>query len=464
MPIEIQRPEVLVVMADVKRHLIRHSVEDAIRILESVPVRGDMIVELPIIETINRVSLAHLHIERAMKFLISEAGQTYEENHHLPLHLKTLRAYEPETVSFLEDAFDDAVRHYRYNPNRSGMGHLKSLVAYLEAAGSHDGFIDIRYWDLDQSLDEVRLRRISLNLHLELLHALSEVLLSPNRPKDTVSMRVERAVIAAINNGLRCFEGSDTASAANSYVEWVTNLGFKNHREAIAAAFKEGLSTVDDYTASVVRSAQRELLNSADPAVAYFADLLDVLPKQPRDVIPCVEWLGPEKEVTGMVQTPAGTFLGRITKGYDGIWRITPARDGRLHVSAKAEKRTDALCYLAALLTRTVQVTVDGQTETRRIVNKRPTPFWDTLIASDVVDGVPIAGSHLSGQSYKIPFWENDHGLAVGDSVKIEIDDLEEPISSLVQIIEGAVTEVADHEVSIWGSEMLDIRPDLSNS
>ena len=45
-------------MVDIKRHLIRHSVEDVIHTLQSLPVRGDMIVEIPIIKTINRISLA----------------------------------------------------------------------------------------------------------------------------------------------------------------------------------------------------------------------------------------------------------------------------------------------------------------------------------------------------------------------------------------------------------------------
>ena len=84
---EIQRKDALP-MVDMKRHLIRHSVRDVIHTLENVPVRGDMILEIPIIQTINRVSLAHLSVERAMKFLIIDAGQTYTENHHLPLHLK----------------------------------------------------------------------------------------------------------------------------------------------------------------------------------------------------------------------------------------------------------------------------------------------------------------------------------------------------------------------------------------
>ena len=440
-------------MIDIKRRLIRHSVEDVIRILETVPVRGDMVPELPIIESINRVSLAHLSIERAMKFLIVDAGRTYTESHHLPLHLKQLRECEPETVRFLEDAFDDAVRHYRFNSNNPGMGHLKSLVAYLEVAGSHQGFIDIRYWELDQSLDEILLRRISLNLHLELLHAFKEVLIAPKRLKHTVSTRVELAVKRAMTRDLRYYSvGSEKELAVKSYNEWVTRSGFADWREAIATAFKEGLATNDDYIAGFITKAHQELLNSSDPAVAYFAGILDVLPKQPRDIIPCVEWLGPDKEIRGFVRTPAGTDLGEIERAHDGIWRITPWRDGAIRVTAKAETQTDARCYLAALLTRPVQVTVDGQTETRRVVDKEDTfnPWYARYIHS--TDDV------FGERGYKVTFWDNEHGLGVNDYVKIELQDTAESSGSLVHRIEGRVTGIAEHEVSIWGSDVYDIR------
>ena len=390
-----------------------------------------------------------------MKFLIVEAGQTYAENHHLPLHLKKLRECEPETVKFLEDAFDDAVKHYRFNSNNPGMGHLKSLVAYLEVAGSHQGFIDIRYWELNQSLDEILLRRVSLSLHLELLHAMSEVLLAPERPKDTVSMRVERAVKRAMNRDLAYSVGTEKELAVKAYIEWLTRSGFADFRGAIATAFKEGLVTSDDYIAGFVTKAHQELLSSADPAVRYFTDILDILPKQPRDVIPCVEWLGPEKEIRGFVQTPAGTHLGEIEKGHDRFWRITPARDGLIKVAAKAETQTDARCYLAALLTRPVQVTVGGQTETRRVVNRGHDFFHST---GDLSMDAP-----LLDQSYEVTFWDKEHGLVVGDDLRIELRGTSEPANSLVQILEGHVMAVEGHEVSVSGFDMFDIKPDYEN-
>lgn len=457
-------------MADMKRHLIDHSVEDVVRILENVPVIGDMIAERPFIETMNRVSLAHLSIERTMKFLIEEAGQTYAEDHHLPLHLEKLRQCEPETVKFLEEAFADAVRHYRFNINARGLGHLKSLEEYLKVTGSREGFDNVRYWEINQSL---LVRGLSLNLHLELLHALREVLMSPEskRSKRTVQIRVEGAVIAAINKGIRCFVGSEKESAVSSYVEWVKNLGFENHRDAIAVAFKEGLATGHDYTARVVRSAQQELLNSADPAVKYLADTLDVLPRQPRDVIPCVEWLGPIKEQSGFVKTPAGTHLGTIERRRDGLWTITPARDGLIKVAAKAGSQTDARCYLAALLTRPVQVTVDGRTETRRVVTRGDALFHHAryVLPDDLYDSFGA----LSDQIYEVVFWNKDHGLEVQNAVEVELPEFAdeatfmgmefpepaESPSSLFQIIKGIVTNVAEHVVAIKGSEVWDVRP-----
>ena len=93
----------------------------------------------------------------------------------------------------LEGAFEAAVRHYRYNHNAANMTHLKSLERYLGVAGSDRAFQDIRYWELTQSLDAMLLSRVYLAIHIELLHALSEILLA-RQPIGTVANRVERTV------------------------------------------------------------------------------------------------------------------------------------------------------------------------------------------------------------------------------------------------------------------------------
>lgn len=465
-------------MADLKRHLIQHSVEDVIRILTIVPVTGDMIAQRPFIESINRVILAHLSIERVLKYLIVDAGQKYKKCHELSLHLETLKGCEPETVKFLEDAFDDAVRHYRFDSNYRDMQHLNSLESYLKLAGSHHGFINIRYWEIDHSFDHELLQGFSLNLHLEIMHSLQEILVKSQQGgsnKDvsrlTVSMRVERTVIDAINKGLRNIENAERESATNSYVEWFNHSGFENHQQAIATASKQGQLTSQDYIARVVRSARQELTNSTDPAVQYFADILDVLPEQPRVVIPDVEWLGPEKEQRGFAKTPAGTCLGIIDRRHDGLWAITPERDGLIRVAAKAESQIDALCYLAGLLTCPAQVKVHGRTETHRVVTRGEALFYNTRYIS-LDDPIDTFGFSTE-QVYELMFWDKDHGLEVHDNVEVELPDssdvtalldidFPEPTelpSALIQVIKGDVINVADHVVSIKGTCTLDVRP-----
>ena len=107
------------------------------------------------------------------------------KDHDLPSRLNELRQNEQHSAKFLEEAFEDAVRHYRYNANATQMKHLKSLDTYLEATGSDDRFQDIRYWELTQSTNEMILRTIYLTLHMELLYALREILLVSKSPKDT---------------------------------------------------------------------------------------------------------------------------------------------------------------------------------------------------------------------------------------------------------------------------------------
>ncbi len=76
----------------------------------------------------SRVGIAHLSIERAMKFVITEADGGFVKNHDFPLRLKELREHEPESAMYIEKGFHDAVRHYRYNAKAFNVKHLKSLA------------------------------------------------------------------------------------------------------------------------------------------------------------------------------------------------------------------------------------------------------------------------------------------------------------------------------------------------
>ena len=432
-----------------QRAIIRHSVRDVIRILENEPVKGDMVLEITVVQVMNRVSIAHLSIERAFKFLITRAGGPLVETHDLRRRYQELLEHDPLSAQFMEETFEAAVRHYRYNPNAANMKHLQTLERYLEVVATDNEFQNIRYWELTQSLDEILLRRISLSIHTELLHGLSELLLTIDRPSmKTVADRVERAVKDAMWPTAEMVYDSGTAKeqSIHSYKEW--RRGFNTWCDALAEAVQKHFNIGDDFMANLTRNAYRTLLEAADPAVWYFASTLDVLPSQPRDLIPCVEWLGPEKERRGAVETPAGTHLGFIDRDFDGLWYITSLRG----MSAKARSQTDARCYLAALLSSPALVTMDGEVRSLRIVGDEHSFYEENY---DEIGRRFNRTGDENVWTHKVVFWDRNHGIEVNAKLRVEVR--RGKTAGIVSIVEGTVTEVAEHEVYLSGSEWLDI-------
>ena len=114
-------------MADYERTIIQFSLDDVIHILEHEPVQPDLVPEITITRIMNRGPVAHLSIERALKFLIERANGTWEKSHSLHIHLEELRKNVPDSAAFLDKVFDEAVNYYRIKPNSSGKGHFKNL-------------------------------------------------------------------------------------------------------------------------------------------------------------------------------------------------------------------------------------------------------------------------------------------------------------------------------------------------
>ena len=438
-------------MGKMERTAISHSVNDVIMVLENQPVRHDWAPGWTEVQVMNRVSIAHLSIERAMKFIIMEAGGPLTKNHDLPSRLKELRQHEPESANFLEKAFQEAVQHYRYNANATQMKHLKSLDSYLATTGSDESFQDIRYWELIQSPNEMILRTIYLTLHMELLHAMSEILLAPERPKDTVSTRVEWAVRDAMfsKRELSYPQGSDKEQSVKAYIKWLR--GFGSVSEAMTQASKGKMPDGDGFIKKILEEAYEEVSKSKDPAVRYFAETLAVLPKQQRDAIPCVEWLGPDPYQHGRVFTPGGDTLGFTDRRLDGMWAITPSGNGPIAVTAIADSQTDARSHLADLLTRKAKVTVRNEERELRIVGKEHDLFkrnYNQLHKQlDGMEGV-------EEPTFQVRFWGDSHNLTVSDAVRIEAANKRS--ESIVSILEGTVTRVKGHEVYVQGREYFD--------
>ena len=439
-------------MGEVEQVIVQTSLEDTIRILEDCPVKGFIVPQVTIVQVMNRVSIAHLSIERALKFLIKETGSTFDKIHDLDKLYQQLRQSDPAYARSLNIAFQAAVRHYQYNTNATNLRHFKTIERYLEFTGSDQAFQGVRYWELNQSLEEILLRKIFPNIHLELLHGLSEILISHRRPMETVDDRVERTIQDTIHRtGDLWYEtGIPIECSDNGYANWLTR--HHSFKEALANAVKEGFKIGDALACKSMRKAYEQLLESKDPAVRYFVNSLDVLPTQPRDAIPEVEWLAPKERRKGMVRTPGGADLGVVEKYVDGIWYVTQFEGGPPKPPAKAMTQTDALCYLAAMMTRPAQVTADGEERNLRIVEGFHSDFRQAHVKVDPRD--PAMN--------KVTFWDNNHGLDVGQQVLIESGRTDTEFFR--DKIEGEVVAVMGSEVSILGWHVVVIGDDNASA
>ena len=432
-------------MGEFEHRIVQISIEDVIRILEDSPARNhSLLPHVTIVEVMNRVSIAHLSIEKAIKYLIRKAGGDFEKEHDLGDTFRELRLYDRESANFLEKAFSAAVKFYGFDSAAKGMNYLARLENYLKATGSPNRFNDIRYWELeDPFLERVELQRVELFIHMELMHGLHEILIEPDRPRETVESRVERAVGTAIT-ALSYGQGTMNAETLSSITEWAKECG--SFGKALCTAVRCDFALENQSAANFSRVVYKTLLEAKDPAVRFFASTLDVLPRQPRDVVPEVEWLDSKVRRKGRVITAAGDTLGFIERGPHRLWHITPIQSGPVGVSAKAQKQLDAVCYLGKILTRVAQVTLDGEVSFHRIVGE------DRFVFKPVrVKCLRSKENNDVERMYKATFWDENHGISVGQEIRLESQRSESEGLSISHALSGIVREVQGHQASVFG-------------
>ena len=432
-------------MGEFERRLVQISIEDVIRILEDSPARNHFLLpHVTIVEVMNRVSIAHLSIEKAIKYLIRRVGGDFEKEHNLEYHFRELKSYDQESANFLEKAFASAVRFYGLHSAAKGMNYLGELENYLKTTGSIKRFNDIRYWELDDPyFERVELHQVELSIHMELLLGLHEILIEPDRPRETVESRVERAVETAIT-AISYRQGTMNWETLSFISEWAKECG--SFGKALCAAVRCDFALENQLAADFFRVAYKTLLEAKDPAVRFFASTLDVLPRQPRDVVPKVEWLDPKEQRKGRVITAAGDTLGFIERGPHRLWYITPIQSGPVGYAAKAQKQLDAMCYLAQLLARTAQVTVDGKASTLRVVGEERHLFKPAPVQSSKLER-----EHDETKMYTASFWDENQGMEKGQEIRIEAQRHDSGRLIFSDALSGHVQEVQGHQVSVLG-------------
>ena len=427
-----------------KSSTMRTSVRDVIRILESAPVRPVMINEITIVQVMNRVVIAHLSIERAIKFLIRDADNDFEHRHDLHKHLKTLQQCRPDYATQLGEAFDATVMFYELNTNHRDLLHLQSLDKYLSVVGTDKAFEYMRYWELDQPTDDPLIGKIWLPIHSEILRATEQLFYKDDHKVRTISDRVERAVHEALfpTEPLAYSPGTEQEKSVKAYIKWVT--AFPSRREAFADAVRQEFSVGDAYANQMVRAACQTLTGSDDAAVSFFVSRSQVLPHQPREPTPLVDWLGQRKELHGEVKTPGSTTLGFIDRAVDGAWHVTPAIGWGFRISALLQSQTDARCYLAQLLSMPAHATIDGITKPIRLVGEKVNPFEPNYRR---IYAAVSETEERDDWTRKLTLWDDQHGIREGQTVKFELTESDPQI--FMKTLECNIIKVEGPEIYV---------------
>ena len=435
------------------KHKIQVSIDDVIGILDSAPIKLDLIEEINILQLANRIPIAHLAIERGLKALIKQSKPCVR-GHSLAKLYKDLRECNSEYADFLSKAFCDAVEFYGNNVEFKGFGHFRSLQDYLSKVGSKRTFDLLRYWAIEETPSgENPIRLISPPIHRELLCALSCLFLRNSR--QTVSGRVEAAVTHAMYQGRHINWSTDDTKKRES-VFWYRNWLYEEHPTR-QSALKEAkllnfaIKKDDEFVTETLRDAYEELRQSSDPAVQYYIGTCSYLPKgsQSRnlDATPIVDWN--DIKTRGTVETPAGRCLGLIRRYADGAWGITPVEPGRGGEAGIAESQADAKRYLVNRLSNRVTVHINGNRKKLRIVGEPHLPA-DSEWTADVEDPKYFLSRT---ETIEMEFWDKEHGLQPEDDVVVAIPSRETP--SIATCYEGSVTQVADQMVKMEGTEVV---------
>ena len=440
----------------IEEYRIRESMLDAISILDSTPIKPDLLPDRNLVQLTNRASIAHLAVERGLKSLIAQSGKDYKKIHCLDKLYAELRTCDSKSAEFLAKAFEDAVQFFGYDVKAPGIEHFHSIDGYLCKAGGNEAFMTMRYWAIEGTPEEVESPAVlvSLILHRELTCALA--CLFQRSRLETVSVRVERQVATALKKVRSDFELRDEARRDESiacYSNWLSsNQGsFCNAlKEAARSSFV--IEGCDEFARRNLQLAYEELKGSDDPAVRYFAIKLLYLPRDSQlhnpGYTPMTQWLD-DKCRNALINTPAGHELGFVEKYADGSWGIRPLERGYYRVTDVAEDLEDAKNYLVSLLTRKANVVVNGL-ERQLLTVGDPNSPGSAKWTSSMEDAMAELSTP---EEFEIEFWDCQHGLHTGQDIVIEILSNENP--TIAWRYEGSVTKVDGQIIALESTEVL---------
>ena len=197
------------------------------------------------------------------------------------------------------------------------------------------------------------------------------------------------------------------------------------------------------------------MLNSKDPAVKYRMDTFTYLEKDSQvalegiDLEQCLIQVNKSEDFME-VCSPSGEHIGFVNRHFDGSWSADATVTAKLRFVAW--ERNDAVWLLLRLAVWPCDFVINGVARQYRLIGQGHGAIdFGTSWGTEPDD-------YIAKQCYELRFWDNTHGLKVGDRIAVNAVESAEwqeyqgwrrkyPIG---EIFYGDVSEVNGHEVKIF--------------
>ena len=435
--------------------------------VEQNPIKPDLIPAYNAMQIGKFVEQTHVEIEKGLKWAIVKAGGIPGERHSLQGLVQKLGDLDdgPIILDYLRKSFDAVRRFYRIDISRPEFRHIKTFDSYINKVGGKKIYDEARYATLNAvsiedfssgSFSPEALRYVFPQAHIEILRALERLELydswqENHSDKDNVIGRVERAVFHQIINSLNDYSAIEGGEILEVFEEW--NDDIDCYVDALETAVQNHFNedSCGDM-GDVLRIAYTKLLRSEDPAVKYRMDTFAYLEKDSQvplegiDLEQCLRQVN-ESEDFFEVCSPSGEHIGFMERHFDGSW----SSDAIAGVRFVARGKADAAWLLLRLGVWQCDFVINGVARQHLLIG-----HGYGAIGFQLSEGIESA-EYVAKQDWELKFWDNTHGLKVGDRIAVNAAESAEWQESqgwrreyfIGNIILGDVSEVNGHEVKL---------------
>ena len=447
--------------------LLFREIRNARERVEQNPIKRDTILGYNAMLVGEFVEQTHVAIDKGLKWAIKKSGGNPRSTHSWQALLQDLGNLDNGQIilDYLREAFIAARKFYCIDISRPEFRHIKTLDSYVNKVGGKEVYHEARYGTLNSitkgdfssgSLSREALRYVLPQAHIEILRAL-EGLRSYDSwqenpsDKDNVIARVEREVVHQIIDSVNHYSAAMGGEIIEPFKKWNESVDcYVNALEiSVRNSFKDGSF---GEMRNVLSDAYEKLLRSEDPAVKYRMDTFRYLAKDSQvplegiDLEQCLRQVNKSKDFFE-VSSPSGEHIGFVGRHFDGSWSGDAIAGGQF----VAWERNDAAWFMLRLGVWPCDFVINGVARQHLLIGQ-----------GNGVNGFRIArvtesAEYVAIQNWELKFWDNTHGLKLGDRIAVNAVESAEWQEFrgrsrdffVGNIILGNVSEVNEHKVRL---------------